>query len=134
MSLNIKKISKYLLPFSYRFTVKTKDIQVIRGRYLITNIVGSSSDFGSKKQYWERHAKMKFSMCQVDQCRRQASVGAHVWVRRHHPWPWCWSWSSSSTDKTVFILPLCQVLCLILSCQVVVVTSLTLLPDLFTFK
>jgi len=101
---SMKKISKYLLPFSYRFTIKTKDIQVIQGRYLISNVVGSSNDRGSKKLYWERHAKSKFYMCQVDQCRRQASVGAHVWIRR----PQSWSWSTSPTDRTVFILPLCQ--------------------------
>ena len=112
MSVKIKKISKYLFPYSYRFTIKTKDIKVIRGRYLISNIVGSSSDHGSKKLYWERHSKLKFSMCQVDQCRRQASVGAHVWVRKLQPrwWGcWPWSWTSTPTDKTVFILPLCQV-------------------------
>ena len=73
------------------------DIFVLKGRYLISNVVGSSGDLGSKKKYWESHSNLKFSQCQVENCVNKATVGAHVWMGDLR-------WSSQ-----VFILPCCQV-------------------------
>ena len=88
--------------------------RVRRGKYLISNIVGTSHDSGSKKHYWERRTGASFSLCQVESCRGQATVGGHVWIRGYSPWYLLLLPRRSSGVKTLdagiwFILPMCQV-------------------------
>ena len=76
------------------------DILFRRGRYQISNVLGSSGDSGSKKKYWERHSKLKFSFCLVEKCRNRATVGGHVWIKE---FPW------KKSKAAIYIIPLCQV-------------------------
>ena len=76
------------------------DIIVKRGRFQISNVVGTSEDCGSKKKYWERHSKLKFSFCLVEKCRNRATVGGHVWIKE---FPW------KKSKAAIYIIPLCQV-------------------------
>ena len=86
-------------------TYQKDDIRLKRGRYQISNIVGSSKDFGSKKKYWETHSKLKFSLCVVENCLNRASVGGHVWMKERQLLPWNWN----KSNQTIYIVPLCQV-------------------------
>ena len=78
------------------------DILIKRGRYPISNVVGSSKDLGSKKKYWERHGRLKFSSCVVENCLNRATVGGHVWMKERTFLPW-------NKSKQIYITPLCQV-------------------------
>ena len=85
-------------------TYAKDDILIKRGRYPISNVVGSSKDFGSKKKYWETHGKLKFSFCVVENCLNRATVGGHVWMKERKFLPW-------NKSKQIYITPLCQVYC-----------------------
>ena len=90
---------------NYKNKLKTcvkDDILIKRGRYPISNVVGSSKDLGSKKKYWERHGKLKFSLCQVENCLNRATVGGHVWMKERTFLAW-------NKSKHIYITPLCQV-------------------------
>ena len=78
------------------------DILIKRGRYPISNVVGSSKDSGSKKKYWERHGKLRFSLCVVENCLNRATVGGHVRMKERTFLPW-------NKSKQIYITPLCQV-------------------------
>ena len=84
-------------------TYQKDDIRLKRGRYQISNVVGSSKDFGSKKIYWETHSKLKFSLCAVENCLNRATVGGHVWIREKIFLPW------NKSKPAIYIVPLCQV-------------------------
>ena len=80
------------------------DILIKRGRYPISNVVGSSKDLGSKKKYWERHSKLKFSWCLVENCLNRATVGGHVRMKERKFPPW------NKSNPNIYIIPLCQVI------------------------
>ena len=82
------------------------DIQLRRGSYQISNVVGSSKDWGSKKKYWEKQSRLKFSQCGVEDCLNRATVGAHVWIRE---FPW------RKIKPGIYIIPLCQVMIVLVS-------------------
>ena len=114
-------------------TYHKDDIRLKRGRYQISNVVGSSEDFGSKKKYWETHSKLKFSLCVVENCLNRATVGGHVWMKERTFQPW------NKSKPTIYIVPLCQVYNWVLSfiksiktCQKLFQNSIFLV--LFTWK
>ena len=114
-------------------TYQKDDIRLKRGRYQISNVVGSSEDFGSKKKYWETHSKLKFSLCVVENCLNRATVGGHVWMKERTFQPW------NKSKPTIYIVPLCQVYNWVLSfiksiktCQKLFQNSIFLV--LFTWK
>ena len=83
-------------------TYAKDDILIKRGRYPISNVVGSSKDFGSKKKYWETQSKLTFSLCSVENCLNRATVGGHVWMKERKFLLW-------NQSKPIYITPLCQV-------------------------
>ena len=103
--LLFRMFKKHFFPFTNIHYVKTDNIKIRKGQYLISNIVGTSTDFDSKKRYWEKHTGRRFTICSTRKCTSRATVGAHVWIKSPLfsclPRPW----------KTVFIVPLCQVKC-----------------------
>ena len=110
----LKQMKKliYFKPKTSRQRYSDKGVK--RGKYLISNIVGTSHDAGSKKDYWERRSGSRFTVCQVEKCSGRATVGGHVWIRGGlSPWYLMLLPRRSSSIKTQdmnqwFILPLCH--------------------------
>ena len=100
VNFNVKNLIRFFPRNSGKTKQKENDILFRRGRYQISNVLGSSGDSGSKKKYWERHSKLKFSFCLVEKCRNRATVGGHVWIKE---FPW------KMSKAAIYIIPLCQV-------------------------
>ena len=59
----------------------------------VSHVVGSSSQKGNWKKYWQDHTNRSFGTCQTLGCSDPATVGAHVYIKGLHQ---------------NFILPTCQ--------------------------
>ena len=60
----------------------------------VSHVVGSSAQGGNWSKYWEQHTGRQFpKTCQIFNCGKDATVGAHVYVKRY---------------RQNFILPTCQ--------------------------
>merc|ERR1719295_510321 len=75
---------------------KVKNNRSVKGKVRVSNVVGSSTDTGSKKEYWEQKSGKKFGSCQISACEKEASVGAHLWVK------------GKTSNKVAYIAPICQ--------------------------
>ena len=66
------------------------------GPYEVSNVVGSSSDSGSKATFWSQHTGCDFykQRCGILNCGGKAEVGGHMYVKR--------------LSKFCWILPICQ--------------------------
>jgi hypothetical protein len=66
------------------------------GSFEVANVVGSSSDGGSKAQFWSEHTGCDFykQNCGILGCGQAAEVGGHMYVK--------------SMRKFCFILPICK--------------------------
>jgi hypothetical protein len=66
------------------------------GPYDVANVVGSSSDGGSKALFWTKHTGRDFydQKCGIKGCPANAEVGGHMYIKNKRKF--CW------------ILPICQ--------------------------
>ena len=68
----------------------------IDGPYEVCNVRGSSSDNGSKKDFWKKYSKRSFPKeCRISGCTNDATDGGHMWIKGS--WKFC-----------CFILPICH--------------------------
>ena len=85
-----------LLAMEEKMAYPRKEGDLLKGKFEVRNVVGSSKDKGDKEMFWSRYTGRNFhkQKCGIKGCGRDAEVGGHVWVKR--------------LSKFCYILPICQ--------------------------